>query len=61
MNVEHLKVALMSFVYDIEVSGGIVEDDNGNVYPVADPAWPDLAISYLKACEALDQEPMVKK
>ena len=54
-----VKQALVEFVGDIEATGGVFYDDNGNLYPCADPEWSDLADSYLMACVALNRKPLV--
>lgn len=51
--------ALEEFVDDINVTGGVVEDEEGLICPVGDPEWIDLGETYMKACEALDREPKV--
>lgn len=49
---------LLEFVQAIEATGGVMVDHKGYHVPVADKDWIDLGEAYLKACEALGQEPM---
>lgn len=49
--------ALRLFVDTINVTGGLVINDDGNEAPAADESWTDLADAYLRACEALGVKP----
>jgi hypothetical protein len=49
--------ALLTFIDTIEVTGGIREQGDGMVVPIADEDWIDLGEAYLQACNALDHPP----
>jgi hypothetical protein len=49
---------LNEFCDDIESTGGLTDHDGESVGVVADPAWFDLAVTYVRACHALGREPM---
>lgn len=53
--------ALQYFVENIDVTGGISEDESGSSYPEGDPDWLDLADTYLKACKELGVEPYIQE
>lgn len=50
--------ALEDFVRTIEVTGGIVKKRDGTVAPAGDEDWIDLGDCYLRACDALGQQPV---
>lgn len=51
--------ALRLFVQTINATGGLTHGENpGELVPVADEEWLDLADAYLAACEALGVEPV---
>jgi|HubBroStandDraft_1064217.scaffolds.fasta_scaffold230191_3 hypothetical protein len=52
-----IESALREFVNDIEGTGGLALDDLCHEVPVASPDWPDLAVTYIHACEALGRLP----
>lgn len=56
-----MAVVLREFIDAIEVTGGVIQQENGICYPVADPEWSDLANIYLRACEVAGTQPMVTK
>ena len=45
------------FIDTIEVTGGIREQGDGTVAPIADGDWIDLGEAYLQACNALSHPP----
>ena len=48
----------MKFESCINMTGGVLRDDSGNVSGcVGDPEWLDLADAYMDACEALGVDP----
>ena len=49
--------ALLTFIDTIEVTGGIREQGDGTIAPIADGDWIDLGEAYLQACNALDHPP----
>ena len=49
--------ALLTFIDTIEVTGGIREQGDGTVAPIADGDWIDLGEAYLQACNALSHPP----
>jgi hypothetical protein len=49
--------ALLTFIDAIDVTGGIREQDDGTVAPIADEDWIDLGEAYLQACNALGHPP----
>lgn len=60
--------ALPSFCDDVDSTGGLVHSDykgvmfeeRGVAYaPAGAPDWPDLALTYLEACELLGREPVL--
>ena len=57
--IENLTEALEDFCKDIEQTGGIVFDEDGNPVPAADETWIDLAETYFKACMVLNRKPVV--
>jgi hypothetical protein len=44
---------LAALVCAIDVTGGCVQDESGNPYPVADPEWVDLVAVSVLTCVAL--------
>lgn len=59
-NTETLRSALLDFAVTIEAAGGLIRDDHdGDLCPVGDTSWTDLSDSYIKACQALNKEPMI--
>ena len=56
-----VKEALVDFCDDIDAAGGIrpnpEDPGSGQVVPVADDEWIDLADTYLRACRALGRKP----
>jgi hypothetical protein len=56
--------SLVEFCDDIEATGGIrpnpEDPGSGQVVPVADDEWVDLADTYRKACRALGRKPKVE-
>lgn len=56
-----LRAALWDFISTIEATGGVVEDQHGNVAPGGDHDWLDLGEAYLAACQSLGREPLVEK
>ena len=48
---------LVQFIDTVELTGGIVEGDEGELSPAADPEWPDLASAYLQACRDIGRVP----
>lgn len=55
------EAVLEEFVNDINILGGVWEDEKGMPRPMADPDWIDLAMTYLKACRVLGVEPVYSK
>ena len=49
--------AFLTFIDTIEVTGGICDQGDGTVAPIADEDWIDLGEAYLQACNALDHPP----
>ena len=49
--------ALLTFVDTIDVTGGIRDQGDGTVAPIADEDWIDLGEAYLQACNALGHPP----
>lgn len=45
----------------VNVTGGVVEQDNGLYAPVADEDWLDLGEAYMKACDVTCTTPKVRK
>ena len=54
-----LRSALSEFVATIDATGGLVRLADGDLRPVGDPQWGDLARAYRIACDALGREPCV--
>jgi hypothetical protein len=54
-----VQAALQAFIESIEVTGGCLRDEGGEVAPVGDPDWIDLADVYLRACAALERTPLI--
>lgn len=52
---------MLEFVEHIEVTGGIVKDENGFYAPVAEPGWTDLGRLYLDICEFLGRKPRIEE
>ena len=49
---------LAALIRTIDATGGLTKDETGNLVPVADTEWLDLADCYLDACELLGRTPM---
>ena len=49
--------ALLTFIDTIEVTGGIPQQGDGRIAPIADGDWIDLGEAYLPACNALSRHP----
>jgi len=56
-----MRGALQDFIETVEYTGGVLVDARGTIRLVDDPYWTDLADAYLRACRALDKEPMISK
>jgi hypothetical protein len=56
IKLEDTKALLIKFCDDIDVCGGVTINEDGKETLVGDD-WPDLADSYLKACELLGRQP----
>lgn len=53
---------LKELVQDINQTGGIHEDENGNITGCGgDPEWVDLAVTYAHACAFLGVPPLISK
>ncbi len=50
---------LLSFINDIQYTGGVKPDGNGCWSVIADEEWTDLGDTYVRACKALGREPKV--
>lgn len=50
---EDMLRALEEFVYCIDVTGGLMRDEEEFDVPVADPEWVDLGYAYLMAVQVL--------
>jgi len=57
--IKELKSVLTDFVADIDAAGGCTRDYKGNVVPMIDEEWIDIGITYVRACEALGQKPLI--
>jgi hypothetical protein len=51
--------ALRMFRDTIEVTGGLIRNEAGDLAPAVDEDWIDLADAYIEACRELDVEPMI--
>jgi len=58
--VEALAV-LKEFCDDIDATGGVLTNDDGECAPAGDEEWIDLASTYLKACKILNRNPKEDK
>lgn len=54
-----ISAALNALIETIEGTGGVTRDTKGNLVPVADEDWVDLAHAYVQACTALGREPVI--
>jgi hypothetical protein len=54
-----LRAALHAFIERIKATGGCLRDKGGEVAPVGDPDWTDLADVCLRVCAALGQTPLI--
>jgi hypothetical protein len=60
---DKIREALEEFCHDIEQTGGIIPNPEGDAtfVPDADHEWVDLADTYVKACRALGRSPKRRK
>lgn len=56
-----IKEALMEFVKDVELTGGVGKSAKGDYFPLADRTWVDLAETYVRACEAMGRRPKIDR
>ena len=56
--VEQMRGVLEELARDIDDTGGITRDRDGNPCPQGNPDWTDLGYTYLKACQVLGRVPL---
>lgn len=54
-----IRAVVAEFVADVSATGGIARNPDGDMAPVLDPQWTDLAAIYSHACAVLGVDPIM--
>ena len=54
-----IETVLKEFVNDVDVTGGVSADADGNWRLNGSPEWFDLSLTYLHACRVLGRVPLI--